>query len=628
MNRVKKSRNKKSLSTYRLGNRKVNVMKEGENETMKEKEFNEQSNEFTDNLANKKSTESKRKHESSSSDNDDSNYDANEEDYFKSCINASFNYRKLNKEKKIELLSKIYSKKDDNKSIDEERDVQLEQKITNETIKLRTLKNEEDIRIQNEKILILKEKLYLSNYAKNLIKTGIFDKEEDKKQRTIKTMPFRDVNHMTSSKLICFIYIAMRLLNYDIYLFDLIRWIEFTNIPYFNLNHLLPDHWYFIENDHFLFIKTKTPQLFNLNNSITALVNYLEIPRFPLPDIKKLIVRIVDDLNLPDSLAKFTCNIFDKQLQSNARTKEFFNKPTDKNWFTVPEYELVAFGLVFLSLKHLFCLNDYNEILLSKKLKESSNKFNWIEWEEHTKFKLECFKAYIYPFRSNKKSLDNNNHSMLINYYGKQLDNPKREIFEPPKLYYSLKASKEIVKEVPKLFEDLIVNENNQNEEDNSNESIEIRPTCYPFKAFKEYINQNFKTRNDKLLNKEFKEKTIGYLFKNDCNKINIENPVLFRAKSKIDLDKNNRKIKFLISLSTYYLNTYDISFVSTIAAIENCFFPSYYEIIENDLESKKQNNPDLENARMFIDSFAFVAGVEEEDRLRIKNKELKVLNI
>lgn len=555
-------------------------------------------------------------------DSDDEEEDENDaENGFQGLLSKClrFPFRKLGQRERLDLFMSIYSKKDQEPSeADEEQEKRLEQQILDEQIKLNLMQSDEERKIQTEKLMALRERFHFSTYAKNLIRLGLFRQGDAKKP--VRSVGKRDVNHMTSFKLICIIYLAIRLKNYDIYLHDLIRWIEFTEIPYYDMISLLPNHWCFMGNEHISYLKPSTPQLFQLSAHTTALANYLNIPRFPLPDVKRLIVRIASDLNLPNSLAKFVCNIFDRQLEENPAVKLYLSETCDKNWFEVPEYEVIALGLIFLSLKHLFCLDDYHETRLSERLKACVDAFIWTDWEEHTKFKLECFAAYIYPMRSSVRGAEIKNYPMLVDYYSKWLNREGAKIFEQ-KLRSSAKNAKHIQKEVPKLFERFV-------QEDGVPSKIE--PSFYPFESFREYIGQHFATRNDDLLHKNFRDKRIDYLFADDCKNICTKNPILLAADSRNKhnlFDLNNDKIKFLLSLSSLYLaGANEKLLMKTIIELESRFFSDYFKSVP--ASGEKRQAIALANAERFIGDFVSEIVLEENDKMARKSKQLKIAEI
>lgn len=639
MNRTRTSRSRRTKAFYRLGNRKIRLDRgtnpaavnettdedsehDDEERPGKEPSVGQSSVESSSGQSSgSKSTNVKRKRSTDSSE-DDSEDDP--KTAFQGILNEclKFPFQKLGQPERFDLFMKIYAKKDEepNES-DEESESRLEQQILDEQIKLNLMQGDEERRIQSDHLLALKERLHFSTYAKNLIKLALFRKRET--GRSVRALSIRDVNHMTSFKLICLIYIAIRLMNYDIYLYDLIRWIEFTEIPYYDMIALLPDDWCFMGNEHISYVRPLTPQLFKLNAHITALTNYLNIPRFPLPDLKRLILRIAGDLNLPDSLAKFVCNVFDEQLEANPKVKLYLNEISGKRWFEVPEYELVALGLIFLSLKHLFCLDDYHETQLSEQLRASSSSsdaFIWSDWEEHTKFKLECFVAYIYPMKSNVKGAEIQNHALLADYYSKWLNREGTKIFEQ-KLRSSLRNAKHIQKEVPNLFERFVPD---------AAASPKIEPSYYPFDSFREYIGRHFNTRNDDLLHRNFRDKRIDYLFENDCRHICAENPALLApdSRNKRNLfDLNNDKIKFLLSLSSLYLaGANEKSLMRTIIELESHFFPDYFETVE--AGSRKRQEIALRNAETFIGDYVNEISLEEDDKMAVKCRQLKILEI
>ena len=624
MNRKPASRSKRSKAFYRLGNRKISLDRRGaipstanNAEDEEESELDEQLDKEPSQSPDSESENVKRKRSPEHSEDEDDS-----ESEYQSLLNncLKFPFRKLGRREKLDLFMKIYSKKDEGPTeADEERERRLEQQILDEQIKLNLMQTDEERKIQTDKLTELKERFHFSQYASNLIQLGLFRKRKTGKR--VRALNVRDVNHMTSFKLICIIYLAIRLKNYDIYLYDLLRWIEFTEIPYYDMISLLPDHWCFMRNEHIAYVKPATPQLFKLNAHITALANYLNVRSFPLPNVKRLILRIATDLNLPNSFAKFVCNVFDQQLEAKPSVKLYLNETSDKNWFQVPAYEVIALGLIFLSLKHLFCLDDYHETRLSEQMQASSDAFIWTEWEEHTKFKLECFATYIYPMRSS--SAEMKNLPMLVDYYSKWLEREDRKIFEQ-KLRSSKKNAKHIQKEVPKLFERFVP-------DGGASSNIapsRIAPSYHPFDSFREYIGQHFSTRNDDLLHRNFRDKRIDYLFENDCRNICTKNPALLPpdSRNKHNLfDLNNDKIKFLLSLCSVYLaGANEKSLMNAIIELESCFFSDYFKTVP--VSSQKRQKIALNNAERFIDDFVDQISLEEDDAIAGKIKQLKVL--
>lgn len=596
---------KKSKASYSLGSRKISIVykEELENESNvdnlmnKDSEIDEENN-LEDQLEDINTEmiieEAEAEGEANKEVNERNEQNQQVDNFEKFLNNQNSNaFKELTKQEKREIYLRMYCKNLDELNQDEkDNDDEMNKIITDETLILNLLTNNRERAKQTKRLNKLKEKFHFSKYTRNLIRIGIF--EQDKKDKDQFRLKFRDVNHITINKLICLIYLAIRLLNYDIYFYDLIRWIISSDIPYYSITHLLPKDLLFIEHDERIFNRESTPQLFSLRTELTSLINYLEIPNLPVPNIKKLILRILNDLNFPDSLAKYICKVFDYQLQNEPNAKNYFTKFNDR-WFIMPNYEITAFGFIIIMLNYLFCLDDYHEALLSEEIKltrNSESKFIWSEWENHMKLKVEYFKSYIYPFKIKSRNYEFKNYDMLIDYYTKNLTIEKPEIFEAYKRKSKMQKE-ESVKTIYKMFENKLESSSNDNEMENESDldknSFKIKPNYYPFTAYTEFINQHFDLPNQDLLNQNFRNKSINYLFEGNCKRICIDNPRIPLAKTNKQFEEQfNEKLKFLINLSSYYLGTVDLKFSQIIVSIEQSFFNSYFKNVSGNAREKK----------------------------------------
>ncbi|XP_021931103.1 TATA box-binding protein-associated factor RNA polymerase I subunit B isoform X2 [Zootermopsis nevadensis] len=197
-------------------------------------------------------------------------------------------------------------------------------------------------------------------------------------------------------KLLAILHIALRILQENIYLSDLLRWVEEGELSFYEITHFLPQDVKLKGHDLMTFgLSSKRPSYIGISTTAKELAVYLEATRMPTPDLLSLARRYIDELQLPAEIGKYVeciMGILPPPLEFNRPLKHF------------PNYEGRAMAFIIFILKLLLGLDGKTEYEISKvtrKLNELSGKsaamtrlFVWEEWVQY----IECRKSVLARF--------------------------------------------------------------------------------------------------------------------------------------------------------------------------------------------------------------------------------------
>jgi hypothetical protein len=200
------------------------------------------------------------------------------------------------------------------------------------------------------------------------------------------------IDFMSLPKTLAILNIAFRLLNCNIYGFDLIRWSSEGHIPYLNCLTCFPEDWEIISNDYHTFTSSCTPSTKTLNILSAKIAKHIKINSFPRPNLKVLLKRFVKDFNLPKSIVKIIQN--DYNLFSHFPNKLEKTTKNCRIMNCLPFYERWALMAIVMLLKRIFVLDDTTERRLSECAKNHQNLFIWDEWEKYTRLRFQLIKSY------------------------------------------------------------------------------------------------------------------------------------------------------------------------------------------------------------------------------------------
>ena len=216
-----------------------------------------------------------------------------------------------------------------------------------------------------------------------------------KNSSNISTNYFIDL--MSLPKTLAILNIVFRLLNYDIYCFDLIRWANEGHIPYNNCLTCFPEDWILIFSDFQTFTSYCVPSNKTIHILSAKIAKYIKIESFPRPDLRKLLFRFTKDFNLPKDIVSI--------IELNYNLFEHFPAVVDrmsKNWGSMgmPSYERWTLLVIILVLKKIFVLNDSTEKQMSRIDDKTDDLFIWDEWESYSRLRLELIRSHIIPIYS------------------------------------------------------------------------------------------------------------------------------------------------------------------------------------------------------------------------------------
>lgn len=201
---------------------------------------------------------------------------------------------------------------------------------------------------------------------------------------------FRD--RMSLTTCIAFIYIALRSLNVDVFVNDLLMYMDLGYLTFYSACKVFPSDWLVLDFELNVFRPTKSITPFGLLARAKELISFLEY-KFKSEkcqvDVLSLVGKYLEQLNLPldlmavleESVPKFK-NVVQKlgDLDYSSRSKQ------------LQFFECNAIVLIIIALKKAFGLGDED-------VNQSSdeNDFDFQEWLHYAHIRLVCLKSFVTP---------------------------------------------------------------------------------------------------------------------------------------------------------------------------------------------------------------------------------------
>ncbi|CAB3371079.1 Hypothetical predicted protein [Cloeon dipterum] len=225
---------------------------------------------------------------------------------------------------------------------------------------------------------------------------------------------------LTRKTLLGVIYLALRLTNCKVQLFDLIRWLNYNHISYRWIEHMLPGESFLKGGDRELF----GPKQSLLDRGTKSMVNLilteakhihmiLDYPYILPSDLHPLIPRLVRELCLPDELV----DVISKLFLVAKPNLEFRPDISKHNYVPVAEIRVIA--VVILVLKLLLGLDDLTEHQLSNWVDAEVNKlelFSWARWVEFTELRKTILADHFFWAKQmfNKQAVQTENNTFHL----------------------------------------------------------------------------------------------------------------------------------------------------------------------------------------------------------------------
>lgn len=261
-----------------------------------------------------------------------------------------------------------------------------DQSITSIEESLKVKNEDEDvlIEIQNYEKLLLQR---MPSTSKHLNKVVPLNRMKNYK---IASSPM--INDLVNKpKLLSFLFITVRLLNFNVYLSDLIRWCVQGNIRYIDALLCLPKDWEIMWIDVRSLRDYRVPAYHTIATLTRHMINHCDISlqMFPEPDIRPLVKRFISDLNLPKDLLDVVVIKYDRFIARKLNRKE------SDLMKLIPDFEVVAILAIIFTLRDLFDLLGTTKIFVQVQNCPDDELFNWKDWLEYSKTRLHAIKIFI-----------------------------------------------------------------------------------------------------------------------------------------------------------------------------------------------------------------------------------------
>lgn len=323
---------------------------------------------------------------------------------------------------------------------------------------------------------------------------------------------------INKQKILVFLYIVIRLFNFNIYLSDLIRWCTNGSIRYMNLfENFLNENETIMWMDKNHFIRYQYPDykiiLITLRNMIIHC--NIDLATIPLPNIYSLIRRYIYDLNLPDGLMLLIRYRYGNFIEYYVHTS-FIHANSKKS--NLPYYEMVAIVPIILILRDLFNLNTTNDELSYYQFRYSkfaNRLFVWNEWLYYSRIRFNLIKAFRLNMRLKNLDVLNLNETLFQSYR-------MWEFFRDIKIASKHPHERNCCQtrfELQELFEKLnFSNENFEWKTRIKQQQQQSKPSFYPLIDLTKEILDQISNNNDlhNVLNQNFRNKFITPYVCND----------------------------------------------------------------------------------------------------------------
>ncbi|KAG0730150.1 TATA box-binding protein-associated factor RNA polymerase I subunit B [Chionoecetes opilio] len=258
--------------------------------------------------------------------------------------------------------------------MEEEGDEEIDDDCTSE-VTTKKDHNSEQQNITKEKP-VRKGKLKKPKYTKLYRKAARASNNMDAYRGAM--LPF----HLSFTKLLGILYLAVLLAEDHILLSDIIRWCREGHIPYLSAPYLLQSDMEVSYYDLFMLRNSKKlPDAEEMQAIAGRLAVFLNIQYVPMPRTTDIVRRFVKLLNLPG----------EEQVTTVA---ESLVKQVDikKKGLDLPPIESMAMAAIILALKVYCGLDGHTEVMLSRAAAAISAKmpsqssvtpFSWMDWQKH-----------------------------------------------------------------------------------------------------------------------------------------------------------------------------------------------------------------------------------------------------
>ncbi|OTF83610.1 TATA box-binding protein-associated factor RNA polymerase I subunit, partial [Euroglyphus maynei] len=220
---------------------------------------------------------------------------------------------------------------------------------------------------------------------------------------------------VNKQKILVFLYLTIRLFNFNIYLSDLIRWCAQGSIRYFNLfENFLDKRETIMWLDMYTFMNYRYPNYKKFPAIMRNMIIHcnIDLAIIPKPDLYCLIKRYLHDLNLPNGLLLLIRYRYGRFIEHHAQAPIV---DCVGNQAILPSYDIFCIISIILTLRDLFDLTGSNEFYYYSSFNHSKfgdQLFIWNEWLYYSRIRLNLIKAFRLNIRIKNLDVVNLNETL------------------------------------------------------------------------------------------------------------------------------------------------------------------------------------------------------------------------
>ncbi|XP_060842088.1 TATA box-binding protein-associated factor RNA polymerase I subunit B [Rhopalosiphum padi] len=353
-------------------------------------------------------------------------------------------------------------------------------------------------------------------------------------------------NVLSIKKLISILQLALMINDDDIYLSDILRWIHEGHLHVNRVNLFLPEN-----SKHGINLSRMVPCSSRnfINEEFHMLLKHFKADKLPNIDLKKLLLRFCDELQLPNDFTHFVCKLVS------------ISPPNVKCNQKLPDIEVKIMAYILFAAKFLFCLDGNAENLSSdfaEKINQSNiidkKLFSWNDYVQYIEFRNCIVSKYNYVLHEKLYKSNIRNTQLFINDWN--IMKPTLPILEGNKICKSFRENTEcLLQSLPDF-----------GRKENYREiPASTKPLSSTIKWIVEYHSIELSNEAKRILEKNFTQTDILYLtnekriydLADECNipiEVNFSNPLHYTKQKGRDSDTVGT-LPYASQINVYLIN-------------------------------------------------------------------------
>ncbi|XP_057340353.1 TATA box-binding protein-associated factor RNA polymerase I subunit B isoform X1 [Microplitis mediator] len=241
---------------------------------------------------------------------------------------------------------------------------------------------------------------------------------------------------ITPMKLWAILYLALRIHNENIHLSDMLRFARDGYLSYYKLDHFIPADCSFTPTEISKLNQSREITHKGLRQAVARIKKFLQVWKFPAPNLLTLIKQYCTELQLPSGIA-----LYAERILAAWPPKMNFNVQSN---YIFPCYEARAMAIIIVTMKILFGLDGVTENEMSRVIERinlvaeekgvlDSRLFSFREWQRY----IECRRCILvnehFPTKLRHDPHSTGNSHLYIDFYNAVQAKVERDTSNEPK---------------------------------------------------------------------------------------------------------------------------------------------------------------------------------------------------